>query len=187
MDGPSRYHHTKNDQWHRRGITHLRRYLVSVQVLVAQSRPTLFDPMDCCLPGSSVHGILQARIQEWIATPFSRGSNPGLLHCRCILYCMSHQLQTNHQTNPWNARCSTKQMTSSLQKCSGHTWRGGGVGSGGSGTEAKPRMEETGSRSNCVLCGILDWGLDEKEDTGGQASENQINSARYSHGFNAPS
>ena len=140
MDGPSRYHHTKNDQWHRRGITHLRRYLVSVQVLVAQSRPTLCDPMDWCLPGSSVHGILQARIQEWIATPFSRGSNPGLLHCRCILYCMSHQLQTNHQTNPWNARCSTKQMTSSLQKCSGHTWRGGGVGSGGSGTEAKPRI-----------------------------------------------
>ena len=42
--------------------------------LVAQSRPTLCDPMDCCLPGPTVHGILQARILEWLAMPFSRGS-----------------------------------------------------------------------------------------------------------------
>ena len=33
------------------------------------------DPMDCSLPGSSVHGILQARILEWVAIPFSRGSS----------------------------------------------------------------------------------------------------------------
>ena len=45
-----------------------------VVVLVAQSCPTLCDPMDCSPPGSSVHGILQARILEWIAIPFSRGS-----------------------------------------------------------------------------------------------------------------
>ena len=44
-------------------------------VLVAQSRPTLCNPMDCSPPGSSVHGILQARILEWIAIPFSRGSS----------------------------------------------------------------------------------------------------------------
>ena len=37
----------------------------------AQSCPTLCDPMDCCLPSSSVHGILQARILEWIAISFS--------------------------------------------------------------------------------------------------------------------
>ena len=36
---------------------------------VAQSCPTLYDPMDCSLPGSSVHGIFQARILEWIACP----------------------------------------------------------------------------------------------------------------------
>ena len=36
--------------------------------------PTLCDPMDCSLPGSSVHGILQARILEWVATPSSRES-----------------------------------------------------------------------------------------------------------------
>ena len=33
------------------------------------------DPMDCSLPGSSVHGILQVRILEWVITPFSRGSS----------------------------------------------------------------------------------------------------------------
>ena len=50
-------------------------YLWKVKVLVAQLCPTLCDPMDCSLPGSSVHGTLQARILEWVATPFSRGSS----------------------------------------------------------------------------------------------------------------
>ena len=40
-----------------------------------QSCPTLCDPMDCSLPGSSVHGISQARILEWVAMPSSRGSS----------------------------------------------------------------------------------------------------------------
>ena len=40
---------------------------------VAQSCPTLCHPMDCSPPGSSVHGILQARILEWVAISFSRG------------------------------------------------------------------------------------------------------------------
>ena len=44
-------------------------------VLVAQSCLTLCDPMDCSLAGSSVHGILQARILEWVVIPFSRGSS----------------------------------------------------------------------------------------------------------------
>ena len=43
--------------------------------LVAQSCPTLCDAMDCSLPGSSVHGILQASILEWVAIPFSRGTS----------------------------------------------------------------------------------------------------------------
>ena len=46
-----------------------------VKVLVAQSCPVLQDPIVCSLPGSSVHGILQARILEWVAIPFSRGSS----------------------------------------------------------------------------------------------------------------
>ena len=42
---------------------------------VAQSCPTLCDPMDYSLPGSSVHGIFQAIVLEWIAISFSRGSS----------------------------------------------------------------------------------------------------------------
>ena len=43
--------------------------------LVAQSSPVLATPMDDSLPGSSVHGILQARILEWVVVSFSRGSS----------------------------------------------------------------------------------------------------------------
>ena len=46
-----------------------------VCVLVAQLCPTLCDAMDCNLPCSSVRGILHARILEWVAIPFSRGSS----------------------------------------------------------------------------------------------------------------
>ena len=42
---------------------------------VAQSCPTLCDPMDCSLSGSSIQGIFQARVLEWIAISFSRGSS----------------------------------------------------------------------------------------------------------------
>ena len=42
-------------------------------VLVAQSCSTLCDPTDYSLPGSSLHGILQAGILEWVAIPFSKG------------------------------------------------------------------------------------------------------------------
>ena len=42
---------------------------------VAQLCPTLCNPMDCSLPGSSVHGILQAKILEWVSVPFSKESS----------------------------------------------------------------------------------------------------------------
>ena len=42
---------------------------------VAQSYLTLCDPMDCSLPGTSIHGILQARILEWVTISLSRGSS----------------------------------------------------------------------------------------------------------------
>ena len=48
-------------------------YEVKLKVLVIQSCPTLWDPVDCSPPGSSIHGILQVRILEWVAIPFSRG------------------------------------------------------------------------------------------------------------------
>ena len=47
-----------------------------VQVLVTQLPQTLWDPMDCGLPSSSVHGVLEARTLEWVAISFSRGSSP---------------------------------------------------------------------------------------------------------------
>ena len=46
-----------------------------MKVKVTQSCLTFCDPIDCSLPGSSVHGIRQARILEWVAIPFSRGSS----------------------------------------------------------------------------------------------------------------
>ena len=49
---------------------------VCVHAKSLQSCLTLCDPMDCSPPGSSVRGILQARILEWVAIPFSRGSYP---------------------------------------------------------------------------------------------------------------
>ena len=72
---------------------------LKVHVLVVQSYLTLCEPMDCSPPDSSVHGISQARILEWDAISFSRGSsrdqsqrsNPGLLHCRQFLYHVSHE------------------------------------------------------------------------------------------------
>ena len=78
--------------------THLINHIESeIKVLVAQSCVILCNPMDCSPLHFSVHGILQARTLEWVAIPFSRGSswpqgsNPGLLHSRQILYCLSHQ------------------------------------------------------------------------------------------------
>ena len=52
-----------------------REWKVKVKVLVDEGCLTLCSPMDCSPQGSSVHGILQARILEWVAIPFSRGSS----------------------------------------------------------------------------------------------------------------
>ena len=67
------------------------------QCEVSQSCPTLCDPMDCSLPGSSVYGVFQARVLEWVDHFLlqgifpTQGSNPGLLNYRKTLYCLSHQ------------------------------------------------------------------------------------------------
>ena len=72
-------------------------YCMHAQLL--QSGHTLCDPMDCSPPGSSVHGILQARILEWVATPSSRTSSQarGQTHnsyvsciCKRVLYRQYH-------------------------------------------------------------------------------------------------
>ena len=54
---------------------------------VAQSYPTLSDPMDCSLPGSSVHGIFQARVLEWGAIAFSEINS---LHINIFPYCVGY-------------------------------------------------------------------------------------------------
>jgi len=65
--------------------------------LGSQQGPTVQHKELCVLPGSSVQGILQARILEGVAISFSRGIfstqglNPGLLHCRRSLYYLSRQ------------------------------------------------------------------------------------------------
>ena len=70
--------------------------MVLSKAKVAQSCPVLRDPMDYSQPGSFVYGIFQARILEWVAIP-SPGAlpnpriEPGLLHCRQILYSLGHQ------------------------------------------------------------------------------------------------
>ena len=50
-------------------------HVVKVKVLLAQLCLTLCNPIDCSRPGSSVRGILQTRILEWVAMPTSRGSS----------------------------------------------------------------------------------------------------------------
>ena len=57
----------------------------------AQSCPTLCDPTDCSPPGSSVCGILQARILEWVAISFSRGSSRPRVRTHCLLHFLHYQ------------------------------------------------------------------------------------------------
>ena len=93
----------------------------------AQSCPTLYDPMDCSTPGSSVHGILQARILELVAMPSSRAIFPTQalnLYLLCLLLwqegssllappgkpftkCQSVQSLSRVQlfATPWTAAC----------------------------------------------------------------------------------
>ena len=59
----------------------------------AQSCPTLYDPMDCSLPGSSVHGIFHARILEWVVISFSTGySQPRNWTCVPCISCSGRQI-----------------------------------------------------------------------------------------------
>ena len=98
--------------------------------------------MDCSLPGSSVHGIFQAIVLEWIAISFSRGSpgdrtqlsdfthlwnwlsqvsgsNPGLPHCRQMLYRLSHQGSFGKfEDMPKSSHCSFD-IRNKVKFCSG--------------------------------------------------------------------
>ena len=69
---------------------HLLSYLSCVCAKSLQSCPTLCDPMDCSLPGYTVHGIFQARILEWVPVSFSRGSSRQGSNL-CLLYLLHWQ------------------------------------------------------------------------------------------------
>ena len=90
-------------------------FLVSVamkgKVLVTQLCLILCDCKDCSPPGSSVHGIFQARILEWEAIPFSRESSQPRDRTRVpcfgkwILYCLSHQERESNRHEALTAVC----------------------------------------------------------------------------------
>ena len=63
-------------------------YYMCMHTKSFQSWPTLRNPMDCSPPGSSVHGLLQARVLEWVAMYFSRGSSRprNQTHVSCLLH-----------------------------------------------------------------------------------------------------
>ena len=83
-------------------------YIWKMKVLFAQLCPTLCDPMDCIPPGSSVHGILQARILEWVVISFSRGSSqPKDRTCvscigkRILYHCTNWFVSHSVVSNSW--------------------------------------------------------------------------------------
>ena len=69
-----------------RGVHTPSTFTSSLQELQSESVVAHCDPMDCSLPGFTVHGLLQARILEWVATPFCRGSPQprGQIGVSCI-------------------------------------------------------------------------------------------------------
>ena len=73
LDFPADYHHQNvNIHW----VLSMLEILCEVKWSeVAQSCPTLCNPMNCSLPGFSIYGIFQARVLEWVAISFSRGSS----------------------------------------------------------------------------------------------------------------
>ena len=78
---------------------------------VAQSCLTLSDPMDCSLPGSSTHGIFQARVLEWVAIAFSLYKRVCVCVCVCVctqcvcmyIYTLTHMIHVNVWQRP--AKC----------------------------------------------------------------------------------
>ena len=95
-------------EWQGRGLSSGR--VLWCELVCAQSCMTPCDPMDCSLSGSSVHRILQARIREWVAISFSRGSSwprgqtrVSYISCihRQILYCCTTGVALWCQLRQW--------------------------------------------------------------------------------------
>ena len=93
---------------------------ICAMCLVAELYQLFVTPWTVCSPpGFSVHGILQARLLEWVAVPFFRGSNSGFLHCKWILYHLTHQgnpsslhrWEVNSGCSGWPLLCSEPSKT----------------------------------------------------------------------------
>ena len=99
---------------------------------VAQLCPTLCDPVDCGLPGSSIHGIFQAIVLEWIAISFSRGSSRPRNRTRvshiagrrfiCSVY---HAKFKAEWITSWNQDCLEKTSTTSDRQMLSLWWQKG--------------------------------------------------------------
>ena len=100
---------------------------------VAQSCPTLSNPMDCSLPGSSIHGIFQASVLEWGAIAFSRTVSRGLVYVELnfhILKCgievsrSENESEKNKKTlsrhNGWNLQYEKKNDLAELRNNKPH-------------------------------------------------------------------
>ena len=92
---------------------------------VAQSCPTLGDPMDCSLPGSSVHGIFQARVLEWVAVAFSELAS-RTVKIPCMIPCLTQNSDcTTPRVNPnINQRLSINDVSSSYFTTNIQLWCG---------------------------------------------------------------
>ena len=84
-------------------------------MLVAQSYPTLCDPLDCSLPGFSVHGIFQARILEWADIYFSRGSSQP--RDQTQVSCTAGRFFTDWATREAHSLLATIQIPSPHSDC----------------------------------------------------------------------
>ena len=90
---------------------------------VAQLCPTLCNPMNCSLPGSSVHGIFQARILEWVAISFSRGSSQP--RDRTLVFCVVGRRFTIWDTReaPLHSKGDCKQDEKTTLRVGENIWK----------------------------------------------------------------
>ena len=90
------------------------------KVLVTQLCPTLSDPRNCSPPGSSVHGILQARILEWVAIPFSTG--PSWPRDQTRVSCIAGGFFTVWATTEAQALSKSHLLTQQTHLDDSHHW-----------------------------------------------------------------
>ena len=150
-------------------------------------------PTRCDLPVSSVHGILQARILEWVAYPFSRGSSwpRGLLHCRLILYQLSYQGSPIANVLTLGRKMvSYKQVHFSVRVKSPRDWAGHSCGESLHEIYLLPSMphreRESASTSGSVCPTLRSHGLHSPWNSTGQARILEWVAFLFSRGSSQP-